>query len=88
VFVTRWKGSGSYDYGTVAYHASTGARLWKRRYDGGSLDVATDLGVSPDGSKVFVTGYSLGSASGLDYATVAYLLPRGHTRTRVRSTGR
>jgi outer membrane protein assembly factor BamB len=45
-----------------AYDASTGARLWGRRHDGPGHGV--DLGVSPDGARVFVTGS--------DYATVAY----------------
>jgi outer membrane protein assembly factor BamB len=71
VFVT---GSSTFDYATVAYDASTGARLWVERYDGpvNSSDLAADIGVSPDGSRVFVTGGSLGSASRRDYATLAY----------------
>jgi hypothetical protein len=52
--------------GIVAYSASTGAQLWVTSNPGGNLTV------SPDGSKVFVTGTSLGSTSGLDYATAAY----------------
>jgi WD40 repeat protein len=61
------------DYATVAYDASTGAQLWVMRYSSGSgNDFAEALEVSPDGSKVFVTGRSKGSASGWDYASVAY----------------
>jgi len=53
------------------------ARLWVRRYIGpanDSPDNATALALSPDGSRVFVTGWSEGSTtvSDLDYATVAY----------------
>jgi hypothetical protein len=58
----------------VAYDASTGTGLWVRRYNGpgNNVDVATALGVSPDGSKVFVTGFSFGSGTNYDHATVAY----------------
>jgi WD40 repeat protein len=76
VFVT---GGGSattgYDYITIAYSASTGAVLWGRLYDGpgGAWDLAYALAVAPDGASVFVTGRSKGiTASGVDYATLAY----------------
>jgi len=76
VFVTGRSSGGStgYDYATVAYDASSGEKLWVKRYDGpaGFDDSATALGVSPDGSKVVVTGWSGSSSSGFDYATVAY----------------
>ena len=47
----------------MAYDAATGAKVWVSRYDGPAHgdDFATALGVSPDGSTVFVTGYSGGS---------------------------
>jgi len=76
VFVTGMSvGSGTdFDYETVAYDAATGKLLWASRYDGpgNGADQATALGVDPDGSKVFVTGYSTGAGSGYDYATIAY----------------
>ena len=76
VFVTGdSQGSGSgLDYATVAYDAATGARLWARRYIGPANgdDSASSVAVSPGGTRVFVTGSSQGSGSGLDYATVAY----------------
>jgi DNA-binding beta-propeller fold protein YncE len=62
------------DYATLAFRASSGARLWTERHDGpaGSTDVAEALAVSPDGRRVYVTGYSDGGASNWDYGTVAY----------------
>ena len=77
VFVTGYSwGSGTYqDYATIAYRTSTGQRLWVARYNGPSSfsDFGESVTVSPDGTKVFVTGDSDGGrATWDDYATVAY----------------
>jgi hypothetical protein len=83
VFVTGQSrtNSTSNDYGTVAYDASTGTKLWGSRYDGpphGS-DSAFALGVSPDGTTVFVTGSSAGATNWSNYGTVAYDTGTGTT---------
>jgi WD40 repeat protein len=63
-----------YDYLTIAYSAGSGQFLWSARYapqQMASQPVA--LVVSPDGTKVFVSGGSYGATGTLkDYATVAY----------------
>jgi hypothetical protein len=76
VFVTGYtsrRNRGS-NYATVAYDASTGvSRGWPdTRGRGSNYDIASDICVSPDGSNVFVTGYSTGATTGADYATVAW----------------
>jgi DNA-binding beta-propeller fold protein YncE len=77
VFVTGFTYQGQarfYDYGTIAYDASTGAQLWASRHDGpqGDYDRAFALGISPDGSRVFVTGSDISTATGSDFASLAY----------------
>lgn len=77
VFVTvggGWYGAiVAYDYTTIAYEAGTGVQLWTARYKGsGPENVPTALAVSPDGARVFVTGYSQDSSFRQSYATVAY----------------
>jgi len=83
VFVTgesTGKGT-SFDYATIAYDAVTGQQQWVSRYNGpvNGNDAAASVKVSPDGSTVFITGYSYGntSSSGADYATVAYSAATG-----------
>ena len=67
----------SFDYATIAYDTATGDRVWLRRYDGpgDSADSANGLGILPDGSRLFVTGRSvgLGSFADYDFATVSYV---------------
>jgi WD40 repeat protein len=78
VFVTGFSGGPKLStppvYATVAYNASTGARLWAKRYrgPGGSGSGASAVAVSPRGGRVFVTG-----SSDNDYATVAYRATTG-----------
>ncbi len=69
VFVTGQSGGLSFRaYATIAYDAVSGAELWVQRYgDFGDINQATALGVSPDGSRVFVTGSSNGQ-----FGTIAY----------------
>ena len=74
VIVTGYSiGSGGYyDYATIKY-SSAGVPLWTNRYNGpgNGDDRATAMAV--DGSNnVIVTGYSTGSGSGYDYATIEY----------------
>ena len=62
------------NYATVAYNVSTGAQLWLATFtstvNGAPVnyeDVANAVAVSPDGTKVYVTGKSRGA-----FVTIAY----------------
>lgn len=61
---------------TIAYRASTGAKLWRKRHDGpASDDVPSALDASA--SAVFVTGSSRDPSSAefeTDYKTIGYAL--------------
>ena len=63
----------SLDVRTVAY-TSGGTKLWVARFNGGFHlnDVATDIGTSPDGSAVFITGYGYTKPATTDIVTIAY----------------
>jgi outer membrane protein assembly factor BamB len=45
------------DYLTIAYNAQTGAERWMDRHDAGSGEIATGIDISPEGRRLFVTGY-------------------------------
>src|SRR5206468_3619820 len=78
VFVTGYSagtpGSFNHQYFTIAYDASSGATLWGTRFSEPVFtdDVAYSAAVSPDGSKVFVTGYRATYGVNNDYLTIAY----------------
>lgn len=67
VFVTGYGG-------TIGYDAATGAQLWVSQYNGPAQlgGFADAVSVSPDGSRVFVTGDTVDAHGDLEYATVAY----------------
>ncbi|MCI0532186.1 MAG: SBBP repeat-containing protein [candidate division Zixibacteria bacterium] len=60
------------DFATIKYSPS-GGTTWVRRYNGpaNGTDQANAIAVD-DGGNVYVTGYSAGSGSGDDYATIKY----------------
>ena len=74
VYVTGWSDGGgtSFDYATIKYDSS-GNQVWVARYDGpaNSNDIAKAIEVD-GGSNVYVTGESVGTGAGLDYATIKY----------------
>jgi WD40 repeat protein len=60
------------DYATIAYDIFTGAQLWVRRYNGPANGDDQAISLAARSGRVFVTGSSEGTKSGLDYATIAY----------------
>ncbi len=74
VYVTGGsRGSGGeYDYATIKYDGD-GNEQWVARYDGpaSQIDQASDLAVDGSGN-VYITGYSTGSGTDYDYATIKY----------------
>lgn len=72
VYVTgRSDGSGTgLDFATIKYNSS-GEQQWVKRYNESSGDAATSLGVDATGN-VYVTGYSSGNGTSLDYVTIKY----------------
>ena len=74
VYVTGEKGTEETrpDYTTIKYYPN-GDTAWTRRYDGpnGTFDLAYDVALDELGN-VFVTGWSEGVGTYIDYATVKY----------------
>jgi DNA-binding beta-propeller fold protein YncE len=62
------------DVATIAYTSAGGAVKWTKRYNGpgNGYDAGYGIAVSPDSSRVFVTGESMGTLSGADFVTLAY----------------
>lgn len=75
-----------YAYVTVAYDARAGAMLWVQRFTGpvDGYSVATALAVSPDGTTVYVTGWTTTSTTEHTSATatIAYDAVTGSLRWR------
>ena len=66
--------SGESNYATVAYDANTGAVSWLAKYNGpgNTEDGAESIVVAPDGTQVYVTGFSVNAESVFGFATIAY----------------
>lgn len=71
----------AYDFATIAYDTATGAQKWLARYDGpgDAHDIPQQVALSPDGSRLYVTGWVHMNpvGEGADYATVAYATATG-----------
>ncbi len=74
VYVTGSSGGATgLDYVTIKYKADGSDSLWMRRYNGpGNGDDKPVAIAVNDSLNVYVTGWSLGAGTGLDYATLKY----------------
>lgn len=79
----------SWDYATIAYDAATGTQAWVATYGGLTArdDVASDLLVTPDGSRVYTAGQSWGAASKEDFLLVSNDAGTGERESVVRFNG-
>jgi uncharacterized delta-60 repeat protein len=80
VYVTgrSWGSGPYYDYATIKYHPN-GDTAWVRRYNGSGNDDDFAKAIAVDDSgNVYVTGYSTGSGTSYDVATIKYY-PNGDT---------
>ncbi|MDQ3021507.1 MAG: SBBP repeat-containing protein [Bacteroidota bacterium] len=78
VYVTGFSRRGTiYDYATIKYNSS-GVQQWVQRYNGPGnwYNAACALAVDSSGN-VYVTGWSYGSGTGYDYATIKYSQAEG-----------
>jgi len=84
------------DYATAAYDAATGTRKWVTRYNptpaagdsaGTGTSLAWAIAISPDGTRVFVTGRSDTPDTNSDIATVAYNTADGKQLWAMRYAG-
>jgi len=74
VYVTGYSEGSGYktDYATIKY-GTNGKQLWVARYNGPGNYYDLAMAIAIDGSgNVYVTGYSHGSRSDFDYATIKY----------------
>jgi hypothetical protein len=80
VYVTGWVwvAGADYDYVTIKYYPN-GDTAWARTYNGpgDNQDQAFAIAVDDSGN-VYVTGFSMGTSTNSDYATIKYL-PDGDT---------
>jgi len=74
VYVTgpSWGSGTGFDYATIKYYPN-GDAAWTIRYNGpaNSDDIPSDMAIDNSGN-VYVTGYSWGSGTDFDYATIKY----------------
>jgi hypothetical protein len=68
--------AGDRDYGVVVHDAATGEAVWSTRWDGtGGSDSPFEATLSPDGTLLYVTGWSDGLGEfNVDYGTAAFHL--------------